>query len=89
MYLTPAMLAYKNGCCKETIARIVKEMKKTGLYPTAVRRCGHMTIDEEQFDHYVARRPYGKEKGRKEEEEPARCGYALGADPYAWIGNGD
>ena len=56
MYVDIKMLAYQNGCCVETIRRILKEMKATGNYPTAVRRCGNVSVDTEQFEHYVQRR---------------------------------
>ena len=56
MYVTIRMLANREGCSDGTIRHVLAEMKATGNYPTAVRRCGKVTVDTEQFDHYVCRR---------------------------------
>lgn len=56
MYKTKAMLAVDNGCSVPTVNRIIREMEESDNYPTAIRRCGRVTIDEEAFEHYVRRR---------------------------------
>jgi predicted site-specific integrase-resolvase len=56
MYLTKKMLADKNDVSVPTVNRIIREMEESGNYPTAIRRCGRVTIDEEAFEHYVRRR---------------------------------
>lgn len=59
MYVDITMLALENGCSTATIRRIVREMEKSGNYPTAVRRCGVTKVDSEAFEHYVRRRKRG------------------------------
>ena len=59
MYLTKKMLADKNEVSVATVSRILREMEESGKYPTAARRCGKVTIDEEAFEHYVRRRKRG------------------------------
>ena len=53
------MLADKNDVSVATASRILREMEESGNYPTAARRCGKVTIDEEAFEHYVRRRKRG------------------------------
>lgn len=62
MYVSMSMLATQEGCSTATIRRIVKEMKDSGNYPTAIRRAGRMLIDTECFEHYVRRRERKHEK---------------------------
>lgn len=57
MYLSMAQLATRESVSVATISRIVREMRLSGNYPTAIRRAGRTLIDEEAFDHYVVRRP--------------------------------
>lgn len=66
IYLTPQMLATKNGCSVYTIRRIMREMRESGNYPVAIRRCGGVTVSEEAFEHYVCRREYGRKNAKEE-----------------------
>ena len=59
MYLTKKMLADKNDVSVATASRILREMEESGNYPTAARRCGKVTINEDDFEHYVRRRKRG------------------------------
>ncbi|MBR5300265.1 MAG: hypothetical protein IKU36_08460 [Bacteroidales bacterium] len=62
MYVSMSMLATQEGCSTATIRRIVKEMKDSGNYPTAIRRAGKTLIDADSFEHYVRRRERKNEK---------------------------
>lgn len=66
MYLTKKMLADKNDVSVATVSRILREMEESGNYPTAARRCGKVTIDDEAFDHFTKTR---KRKRREEKVE--------------------
>lgn len=59
MYLSKKMLAEKNDVSVATVSRILREMEESGNYPTAARRCGKVTINEEDFEHYVRHRKRG------------------------------
>jgi len=56
MYVYREMLAQKHDVKPDTISRIVREMEKTGDYPRAVKRCGRLEINEEDFEDYLTRR---------------------------------
>ena len=52
MYCTYKMLATKFGCHESTIRRRVKEMERSGMFPTAVRRVCGVQIDDEQLERF-------------------------------------
>lgn len=56
MYVYREMLAKKHDVKPDTISRIVREMEKTMDYPKAVKRCGRLEINEEDFEDYLTER---------------------------------
>ena len=52
MYCTYKMLAVRFNCHESTIRRRVKEMEKSGMFPTAVRRVCGVQVDDEMFEKY-------------------------------------
>ena len=56
MYVYREMLAERHDVRPDTISRIVREMEKPGDYPKAVKRCGRLEINEEDFEDYLTRR---------------------------------
>lgn len=62
MYVSVKMLAAQEGCSVSTISRIVKEMRESGRYPTAIRRAGKVQVSTEDFEDYVRRRERKHEK---------------------------
>ena len=52
MYCTYKMLAKKFECHESTIRRRVKEMERSGMFPTAVRRVCGVQIDDEQLERF-------------------------------------
>lgn len=52
MFMTYKMLSVKFSCSESTIRRRVKEMERSGMFPTAVRRVCGVQIDDEQLERF-------------------------------------
>ena len=52
MWMSYAMLSVKFGCSQDTIRRRVKEMERSGMFPTAVRRICGVEVDDVQLERF-------------------------------------